>query len=500
MPSNTKASNLLFHMGRFAERARRRRHIPNAKVHLHLSILIMLSFMSLYVNVNRTVLRIGLVLFFSTSVASSGAGNSNDERGADQYMYSSVDIYADEDDGYGYKNETIEDKWEADDPFFYYPQDDEVLQRLNAEVEEMRATITTTEANSRLEPVALGLEFFLSVTGVVTSIFYISVALYYLKLDYLMRQYANKGIITEARILVSEPPMNTAIEKDEAEDKRGLMHVEGSNGSDENSYTATTLTEDDDTVSYHRMIDNSKGGSEETENSEESPEDHRHTNIYKQGNSQKKNERKNEHESGQTRIRSLLRLSKTIKSDGLVSAEKFQIRRKHAAMRHIRCNQKFRSVVEYHNLTDLDGLTIRKHLTVTGEDVIVADAHKSVPEQFELKLVVLPTHPMSGLPCGEVQRARRCYRCIVFLPCALFGLALVAVAVCAMYFIAPTFLFVAYIAVLVVNIPILNCFLGPSFDKLISKSYLEKGVRVSSEQATETNLEKVPSESSLSTV
>jgi hypothetical protein len=136
---------------------------------------------------------------------------------------------------------------------------------------------------------------------------------------------------------------------------------------------------------------------------------------------------------------------------------------------------------------------------VIGEDVTVTDASKRSPEEFELKILVLQNYPMSGLPFGEVQRARRCHRCIIFLPCALFGLALVAVAVFAVYFVAPTFL-LTYVAVLVVQVPLLNCFLGPSFERLISKSYLEKGVVISSEEAKETPLEKVPSESSFTAV
>lgn len=449
---------------------------------------------AIVVKVNRSVLRIGLLLVFCTRVATNGADNSSDDNSADlSSMYSSFDTYANEDDDKSYTNETAEDKWEADDPFFYYPQDDEVLQKLNAEVEEMRATVATTEVQSSLDPVTVGLAIFSSLNGVVISIFCISVTLYYLKVDSLMRQYANKGITTDARILVSEPPMNTAIEKDETEDKRGLIHVDGSHGSDEHSYAATTLTEDEET-SYQRMIDDSNGGSEETGNSEEIPENYRHTNTYTRGDRRKKNKRKNGHESGHKKIRSLLRLTKNIKSDDLVTTEKFQIRRSHAAKAHIRCNQTFRSVVEYHN--GREGWKIRKHLTVIGEDVTVTDASK----EFEVKLLVLQKYPMSGLPSGEVQRARRCHRCIIILPCALFGLALVTAAVLSVYFIAPTFLFAAYIAVLVVQIPLVKCFLGPSFERLISKSYLEKGVAISSEEAMETPLEKVPSESSFLTV
>jgi hypothetical protein len=48
-------------------------------------------------------------------------------------------------------------------------------------------------------------------------------------------------------------------------------------------------------------------------------------------------------------------------------------------------------------------------------------------------------------------------------------------------------MFVVFVVVLVVQVPLLTCCLGPSFDKVISSSYFDIGLEVSADDVAKNN-------------
>jgi hypothetical protein len=431
-----------------------------------------------------TILQVAVVLCFCSTTAIGNSGDNGKDENDDRGTSFDASIY--DDDDYNYGNETTVIQWIADDPYFYYPQD-EVLQQLNAEAEAMRAAeaarAKTISEKSTIDPIAVASVVCFSLGGLLASMFGVSVVLYYLKFNALMRQYATNGTVTDAKILASEPDMIGAIEKEKVEDKRGLVHIDGSNCSDEVSYAGTVnmTMDDDETISY-RQMDTDEDGSDDTDNSEVSKEQLQSAaklNLMQESNGK----------AAKTRLQrtsSLVRQTKILKQEELYTTQKFQIRRNNPAKESIRRYQKFLALVEYDNLATLDGSRVRKRLTILGGDVTIVESPGiSSQKDFCIRLYVLPKRPMSGFPYSEVQRTRTCRRCIVFSLCILLGCVLVTYCVYTTFRSTSVFLFAGYISVLVVQIPLLGCFLGSSFDKVLSISYLEKGTHVSSEDVKE---------------
>jgi hypothetical protein len=425
-------------------------------------------------------LQIVLLSFFFVK-ASDASQDQND----DLFAYASLD--ADDDEYYYYtnynaENTTINERWQADDPFFYYPKNDEMIQQLNADIKvdvESKNAIFESIRSISIDPIEVASAALFFLAGAVTSACCICVTLYYVKLQSLMRQYAG-GTIIEARILKSDPNLIDAIEKEEEEDKRGLIHVDGSNGSEEHSVHG--ITEDDETTAAsYRQMDTGSDESENDEGSKEYP-----SNDDNRVDAQEKNMKNAKFRFVQIRRGLLQRKTESLlrSEPQLVTAEKFHIRRNQAPKEHVRRHQQFRSVIEYETMRALESSKIRIHLVVMGEDVIIVEDNLS--KKFHIKLCILPKHPMSGFPMGEVQRARGCLRHMIFIPCLLLGCALVAVCVYTMYAISFP-MFVVFVVVLVVQVPLLTCCLGPSFDKVISSSYFDIGLEVSADDVAKNN-------------
>lgn len=446
----------------------------------------------------RVTLRIIAVVVFLINASNGDGGNNRD----DMFIYSSVDIY-DDDDLHMYNatsNLTYYERWQADDP--YFPDDDSIRRQFYAEMEQSEANSTSNvdiieRANfflTSIDPLAVASVACYSLVGIITYIFCMTLTMYFLKVYWLMRQYHTNGTSVEAKILSSEPNMNGCIEKEDEEDKRGLVQIDGTNGSDDHSYHE--MADDETTVTSYRQIDT---GSDESENSDETHTvkeqimpTPRHSNKDDHDKEQNHGGTKSKSKSGFATIQGYQKQQHTKSKQKLVVAEKFQIRRNQVPNEYIRSSQKFHSVIEYANIAASDGYKIRKQLSLMGEDVIIDDPINT-SKQFRIKLYVLPDYPMSGLPCGEVHRSRRCHRLILFLLFLSLGVTVIASCAYAIYFNSHSAVFVVYMVALVIQVPLLSCFLGRSFDKVLSSSYLEKGLNVSPEDAEKGYNEKLDS-------
>ena len=444
-----------------------------------------------------------LTSFFIATIG--GEGSSRDEQQNDDVAFEYSSLEGNYDDGdFVYEsnitnNETLYEYggWQADDPYFYYPSDDEIMQQFHTEF------MNGTNIESKefilaisLDPFAVTAAVCFSLAGTIISIFCACIALYYLKLCSLMRQYAKNGTFVEARIITAEPDINNFIEKEDIEDKRGLIHVADSHGSDDRS---VIMAEDDETISYQRM---DVAGSNDTENSEETKEQEhtpRHANTLrgkrKKRNSQSTSMPKNANERGGNMTRSIkimLQQNKILKpKNEITRVEKFQMRRNQVRKERVKCNQTFFVTIEYQNVVVTDGSKTRKQFKVIGEDITIIEDQDHLQKEFHVKLSLLSSHPMSGIVHGEVERAHRCYRFILFLLCLIFGFGLIAGCIYTTYYYAPFPMFLAYVAVLAVQVIFLPCFLSSSFDQVISASYLEKGVIVSNEHVESGHNEKL---------
>lgn len=448
----------------------------------------------------HAIIWITILASFCSDTTIGGGGNSRDEQQTDDIMFQ----YSSYDDGdFDYKNNTTNEtsylRWQDDDPYFYYPIDDEIRQQIHAELTNNGTESKESRLAISIDPIAVTAVVCFSLAGTATSIFCACIALYSLKLSSLMRKYSSKGIFVEAQILTAEPDINNFIEKEDNEDKRGLIHIAESNGSDEHSVHMTVTAEDDETISYQRM---DVAGSDDTEKSEETKEQEhtpRHSNTphwkRRKHNAQSTLTSVESNKRGGNVIRSIkgmLRQKKTLRSEHQVTkAEKFQIRRNQVQKERIKRNQTFFATIEYQNAVVSDGSRIRKQLRVIGEDIIIAEDQDNQRKEFHVKLSLLPSHPMSGLAHGEVKRAHGCCRCIQFVLCMLLGGGLIASCMYATYFYAPFPLFLAYVVVLVIQVIFLHCFVSSSFDKVIAASYLEKGVMVSNEHVETGRNEKL---------
>jgi hypothetical protein len=417
-------------------------------------------------------------------VVSSAFLNAAAVGGAENDDFISTDVGGD-DEYNSTANATFYERWQADDP--YFPTDDTIRQQVYLDIEEVRANNTISEVKEfgsflpPIDPIAIASAACFSLAGIITTMFSVATTMYCLKLHALMRQYATQGLMVQAKILESDPNMIDHIEKEEDGGKRGLIHIGGDNGSDEQS-NHEMIDDDETTVTSYRRIDND---SDESDNSEEMKEQiitprlsNKHRNVQKSiGNSNPLSKLKQSSRFTQKQGQR----NEPVRSDRqLVTTEKFHIRRNQAPKEYIKYNQMFECVIEYNHATASDGSKIRKRMNVIGEDVII-DEDTNNGKEFRIKLFILQSHPTSALSCGEVKRARGCHRCIIFLPCVALAFAVIAGCAYASYYYSPLPLFISYVIFLAIQVPLLNCFLSKSFDRVIFSSYLENGAHVLTE-------------------
>ena len=100
----------------------------------------------------------------------------------------------------------------------------------------------------------------------------------------------------------------------------------------------------------------------------------------------------------------------------------------------------------------------------------------SSKKRLLVKLHVLKDEPNSGYPSGDINRALRCSKWLSFLMHLMVGCALVLGGVVMAQKLLPPALFYVYVGMLLLQVPIMNCFLQKSFTGIISKEYLEDGM------------------------
>jgi hypothetical protein len=426
-----------------------------------------------------TAFVVGSLIFLINASAVSGDEN-------DDFIYS--DGYGGDDDYKSTENTTFYERWQMDDP--YFPTDDAIRQQYysNTSIEKERTNGTISEVIKEVsrfmpsvDPIAVvsAASFFLA--GIVTTIFSVAMTMYYLKLYALMRQYATQGIMVEGKMCESDPNMIYHIEKEEDGGKRGLIHIDGGDGSDEQSNHEMIDHDGDDetTVTSYRRIDN---GSDESDHSEKIKE---HIITPRHSNENRNAPRNTSNSTTKSRLRQSRMFTQKQRQENipvkskqqLATSEKFHIRRNQAPKEYVKCNQKFDCVIEYNAASD--GSKIRKRMNVIGEDVTIDEDTNNSTKEFHIKLYILQNHPTSGISCGEVTRARGCHRCIIFLLCVVLGCAVIAGCAYAVCYYSPLPLFISYVVVLAIQVPLLNCFLSKSFDKVIASSYLENRAHVS---------------------
>lgn len=396
---------------------------------------------------------LGLALIVICRAAEDDSNDSDSSReSADNQLYDDALYDGEAADGDG--------RWYADDP--YMPTDDAILQEMNAEVDaEMEAAINSMNGSEELSEVHFLLMRVLagsvSILGLASAVFCTSVLLYFLRVQSLMSRYSREGVVVDAKILACDPDFDEALkDAKEVDPPEKIRHADSySMMTDDASYMASRSGE----------LSGSDGSGDDVETAAHRSEVgydkvHRHgaaaSGISFAGVSTQL--------STATKAKQQITIANTIPD----KRPKF-------------LDESFRVIVEYDDITYHDIINqdssevVRKRLSVRGEDI--EEVKNNSCSYRSVKLHVLRNQPRSGYPCGEVNRALRWQTKLSFNLHIMVGVAVVIGAgVVAKHLLPPSW-FVAYVALLFVQIPALNCVLQNSFSQIISKEYLESGMR-----------------------
>lgn len=339
-------------------------------------------------------------------------------------------------------------QWYADDP--YYPSDDRYIQQMewereeNAKANEMNK-IESENISANMHKMTMQfLAGSSSLLGLGSAIFCSAVFLYFLRVDSLMRRYARDDTVTaEGRILASIPDVQEEITK---------LGVENFQKYDNDSYSIMT---DDESFQTNRLGSGSGSGSDGSRD-----------NLIEEGQS---NGNLNHVYSAAKSKQSLPNESRFEKPEVSAAKEKFY-------------NMTFSVIVEYDDVTYHDIISqesssrIRKRLKVTGKDIYTIDPSDASTDPC-VKLRVFRDQPLSGHPEGEVRRSLKWSKRLTFNVYILAGLALVVLGAYEVAKFFPPALLYVYNGCLILQLPLLNCFLDGSFRKIISERYIENGVK-----------------------
>jgi len=396
-----------------------------------------------------------------------------------------------------------QDYWYTDDPNM--PTDDTVLQQLQTEweAEQIAAMLEAEERRvamyNRIREVSMTvLSVSMSILGFLSTVFCTTILLYFMRVQSLMRRYNNEGIKVVGRILVSEPDIESS--------------MKWSNGGVVDDGPASISPIDDKLQthdSYSMMTDDGSyiqvGMSSSSEsNGSAAPQDH-NGKLSTKEDVESEGRVIQQHkadfnmqvlkEDEQRRHHNLIVSSVVSIAGGSMGQTKSS-----GKTRHINNNQTisqrkehfnsetFRVLVEYDDVTYHDEINqdssdvIRKRLSIKGEDI--EERKKSTnnngKQQFRVKLLVLKDEPNSGYSSGDISRALRWQKWLSFFIHVMVGCAIILAGVYTTKNIVPTAVYYMYIGILLLQIPIMNCFLQKSFTKIISKEYLEDGFSMSS--------------------
>ena len=393
--------------------------------------------------------------------------------------------------------------WYTDDPNM--PTDDTVLQQLQTEweAEQIAAMLEAEERRvamyNRIREVSMTvLSVSMSILGFLSTVFCTTILLYFMRVQSLMRRYNNEGIKVVGRILVSELDIESS--------------MKWSNGGVVDDGPASISPIDDKLQthdSYSMMTDDGSYiqvgmSSSSDSNVSAAPQDHNGKLLTKDD------------------VESDVRVMQQHKADFNMQVLKEDEQRRHhnpivssvvsiaggsmgqtkssVKTRHINNNQTisqrkehfnsetFHVLVEYDDVTYHDEINqdssdvIRKRLSIKGEDIEERkkSTNNNSKQQFRVKLLVLKDEPNSGYSSGDISRALRWQKWLSFFIHVMVGCAIILAGVYTTKNIVPTAVYYMYIGILLLQIPIMNCFLQKSFTKIISKEYLEDGLSMSS--------------------
>ena len=372
------------------------------------------------------------------------------------------------------------DRWYADDP--YMPTDDYVLQQMRTQWDEEQLEAMNDENErreamySRIREVSMNvLAGSMSILGFLSAIFTTSILLYFLRVQSLMRRYNREGVKVLAPILVSDPDIEEEMKRSQADGYNRQHFIGETSDKVQNNDSYSMMTDDESYNQVNSRISSDSG-------SDGSAVRSRLFNDIEEAIKSDVNmeELKEEH---QRRHHPLV--STVISFAGGSAQTKSTSKSRTVSKKKQRfLSKQFRVIVQYDDITYHDEINqesssiIRKRLFVTGEDIVdnSKPSDASSKKRLLVKLHVLKDEPNSGYPSGDINRALRCSKWLSFFMHLMVGCALVLGGVVMAQKLLPPALFYVYVGILLLQVPIMNCFLQKSFTGIISKEYLEDGM------------------------
>ena len=367
------------------------------------------------------------------------------------------------------------DQWYADDP--YMPTDDYVLQQMRTQWEEEQLEAMNEENErreamySRIREVSMNVvASSMSILGFLSAIFTTSILLYFLRVQSLMRRYNREGVKVLAPILVSDPDIEEEMKKPQADGYNRQYSIGETSDKVQNNDSYSMMTDDESYNQVNSRISSDSGsdGSAALSRLFHDIEEAIKSDVNME-------ELKEEH---QRRHHPLVSTVVSF-AGGSVSKTRTISKKKQRFL-----SKQFRVIVQYDDITYHDEINqesssiIRKRLLVTGEDIVDSSkpSDASAKKRLLVKLHVLKDEPNSGYPSGDIIRALRCSKWLSFFMHLMVGCALVLFGVVMAQKLLPPALFYVYVGMLLLQVPIMNCFLQKSFTGIISKEYLEDGM------------------------
>ena len=372
------------------------------------------------------------------------------------------------------------DRWYADDP--YMPTDDYVLQQMRTQWDEEQLEAMNDENErreamySRIREVSMNvLAGSMSILGFLSAIFTTSILLYFLRVQSLMRRYNREGVKVLAPILVSDPDIEEEMKRSQADGYNRQHFIGETSDKVQNNDSYSMMTDDESYNQVNSRISSDSGSDGSVVRS-------RLFNDIEEAIKSDVNmeELKEEHQRRHHRL-----VSTVVSFAGGSAHTKSTSKSRTVSKKKQRfLSKQFRVIVQYDDITYHDEINqesssiIRKRLFVTGEDIVdnSKPSDASSKKRLLVKLHVLKDEPNSGYPSGDINRALRCSKWLSFFMHLMVGCALVLGGVVMAQKLLPPALFYVYVGILLLQVPIMNCFLQKSFTGIISKEYLEDGM------------------------
>ena len=404
-----------------------------------------------------------------------------------------------------------QDYWYTDDPNM--PTDDAVLQQLQTEweAEQIAAMLEAEEHRvamyNRIREVSMtALSVSMSILGFLSTLFCTTILLYFMRVQSLMRRYNNEGIKVVGRILASEPDIESSMKWSNG----GIV-----------DYGPASISPIDDKLrthdSYSMMTDDGSyiqvGMSSSSEsNGSAAPQDHNSKSLKEDVETEgrvvqqqkadfnmqvlKEDEQRRHHNPIVSSVVSIAGGSR-VQTKSLVKTRHINNNQTISQRKEHFNSETFRVLVEYDDVTYHDEINqdssdiIRKRLSIKGEDIEEKKkSNNNGKQQIRVKLLVLKDEPNSGYSSGDISRALRWQKWLSFFIHVMVGCTIILAGVYTTKNIAPSTVYYIYIGMLLLQIPIMSCFLQKSFTKILSKEYLEDGLSMSSKSSMKGAVDK----------